>query len=254
MAFALRSVAPSEPLVLHPSFNQNVKFKSSSELYNFIRDGYNSMDGKPNLGPISITQGQVKENGKTEDVYLVGLSGTEFVENQATGIKEDLQSAHGLSNDFLNAIRTSMEKTVPRGAKVVIAGHSLGGMVAQQAAADPWIRRRYDISDTVTFGSPEIADAQKNREGDLHRLTDTADAVPYSTLVPNMFSLPSMHGVKNSETIVRKSEYSGLTDPHCKSYGDSRVWHDVDALGHKNGNAVMELDLSTRQFFHAPDL
>ncbi|OMH34310.1 hypothetical protein [Tersicoccus sp. Bi-70] len=42
----------------------------------------------------------------------------------------------------------------PRGARVILTGHSQGGIHATALAADPAFRRRYDVRQVVTAGSP----------------------------------------------------------------------------------------------------
>ncbi len=70
--------------------------------------------------------------------------------------------------------------TFQRGSNLVVTGHSLGGMVAQQVAADSTIKKNYNVLNTVTFGSPLINGFQ--REGTVKRLGDTSDPVPYLSL------------------------------------------------------------------------
>lgn len=43
---------------------------------------------------------------------------------------------------------------VPPGQPVMLAGHSQGGILAAALAADPWFRRRFNVTHIVTAGSP----------------------------------------------------------------------------------------------------
>lgn len=64
----------------------------------------------------------------------------------------------GAETDSSQAVQAAMEAAgVPHGADVVIAGHSQGGMVATNLAADPEFNggeSGYHVTDVVTFGSP----------------------------------------------------------------------------------------------------
>lgn len=68
----------------------------------------------------------------------------------------DLLCGFNLDNPYIKAVVKAMKKNIPAGSDVVFYGHSLGGMIAQEAAADKTIKRMYNVTNTVTFGSPLI--------------------------------------------------------------------------------------------------
>ena len=135
---------------------------------------------------------------------------------------------------------------IDKNAKIYIAGHSLGGMVAQQLAADGTLKANYNIVNTLTFGSPLLAAG--NREGTVIRLGDTSDIVPYasgSTINNTAWAIAGLN---------KESGGYGMnaTAAHVQSYGRADVWGAYDAVGQKWGNAALDLDLSTQRWFQSP--
>ncbi len=63
------------------------------------------------------------------------------------------------------------------GESVLLAGHSLGGMVAAQLAADPLVRKEFRITNVVTAGSP-VALSGVPRSISVLSLEHTEDLVP----------------------------------------------------------------------------
>ncbi|MCR5698814.1 MAG: lipase family protein, partial [Treponemataceae bacterium] len=186
-----------------PQFASNTTrtLAKSYDLYNLIGEGYN--EGV--YGPVTITKAYMMTSDKAEtfniatdrndegvtELYVVTLSGTEMVSGQSTGIWTDLQSGTEGGSDYLDnisyiitgnaeAYSRSAEKIgtrgttgpltvgLPQGSNLLITGHSLGGMIAQQAAAQDNVKNNYEVLNVVTYGSPLLAN--DTREGELHRL------------------------------------------------------------------------------------
>ena len=151
----------------------NRTFTTAPEIYTYVRDGYN----QGTLGPISITKGTLKNGLSSKTVYLITLSGTEIVLNQSTEVVTDLLSGFNLKSAYYYNVVNTVLANVPVGSNLIIAGHSLGGMIAQQVAADPTLKAKYNIINTVCFGSPLLSAG--SREGTVKRLGDVSDPVPY---------------------------------------------------------------------------
>jgi len=213
------------------------------DVYTYVLDGYNS-----SVGPISITKGVLTANGRNTPIYLVTLSGTQFKSNQATGIINDLQAAMSIEGAYVTAIRNAILSYVPQNSNLILAGHSLGGMVAQQIAADSTIKNKYVVMNTVCFGSPLITFII--REGAVQRLGDTSDIVP--TL--SISSLFLITGAWNIFGLNRENGGYGLNllGAHLRSYERPDVWGSYSALGFKNQSASIGLYTSTRKWFAAP--
>ena len=226
-----------------PAHAENsITVTKAPELAALVKMGKNN--GNP--GPISITQGKmISRTGRSQDIYLVTFSGTELVLNQSTEVITDLLSGFNLNNPYyFNAVRVIREN-IKAGSKLVLAGTSLGGMVAQQVAANPLIKREYQVLNTVGFGSPLLS--QGFREGTIQRLGDWADPVPYLSI--NTFTAPihSLFGL-NRES----SRYKLPIQAHINSYISDDPWGKYDATGTLNGGTMLVLDLDSRVFYPAP--
>ena len=197
-------------------------------------------------GPIIITEGTLKVDGKSCDIYLVTLTGLEIptLTPQTTDIITTGQAGLELSNDFERNVRRVMKAEIPKGANIVLAGHSLGGMVAQQVAADKAMQKRYNILNIVAYGSPVMFNGQI--EGTLKRMGDVNDPVPY--LSANTFT---NWEVQNG-TLQKEDSGLGIDitfAAHRNSYFSEKTWGKYDVLGFKGGDATIKLKLKTQKFY-----
>jgi hypothetical protein len=134
--------------------------------------------------PIAIA----KRLDVTVPTCVVLLSGTEPLNfAQATTLPEDVASALNQPEKdlftlaLLDAIFTLRNSGVCRQARLVLAGHSLGGMEAQNAAAFLLARQPgLSIGEIVTFGSPATADL--SQAPPPRRFTTIGDPIPYTTV------------------------------------------------------------------------
>ena len=224
------------------SATNTVTYTNATEIYTYVRDGYN----QGSQGPISITKGTLKSGLSSKTVYLVTLSGTELVLNQSTGVLTDLLSGFNLNNVYYANTVNIIKANVPKNANLIIAGHSLGGMIAQQVAADSGIKSRYNVLNTVCFGSPLLAAG--SREGTVRRLGDVSDPVPY--LSGSLFNntIWAIMGLNRED-----GGYGirGIT-AHNQSYFRTDLWGRYDVTGTKYGSAKLILDLDTRVFYQSP--
>ncbi len=211
-------------------------------MYNYIAQNYNST-----VGPIAIAKGTLTTTS-SKTVYLVTLSGTQMKTNQATGIVNDLQAGFSIQGAYVINIKNAIYSMVPKGSNLVLAGHSLGGMVAQQVAGDGDIKRDYNVVNTVTFGSPLISFIW--REGAVQRLGDTSDIVP-------TLSISSLFAVTATWNIFGLNRENGgyganVLAAHLESYKRSDVWGRWNAIGYKDKTGKIVIDLATRKQFAAP--
>lgn len=195
-------------------------------------------------GPIVVTQGTLVNGRSSKNVYLITLSGTELVKNQSTGYWTDIKVGFNQDNAYLKNVVAVIKANVPYGSNLVLAGHSLGGMVAQQVAANSDIKRNYNVLNTVTFGSPVISAG--SREGVVKRLGDTSDIVPYMSVTGAI--------VNQVAGLNRESGgYGwGVVAAHTESYTRSDVWGAYDVTGVKNGSATLTLNLDTQTYYKSP--
>ena len=229
---------------------KTVTYTEANQVASLVQLGYSKVGSN---GPISITRGQLRYKNwfwwKTEDVYLVCLSGTDTdAENQTTDWWTDLLSGFEFDNQYVRNIKATIRANVPAGSNLIITGHSLGGMVAQQVAADKDLKREYNFMNTVTFGSPLIDGL--SREGMVKRLGDTSDVVPYlsvSTFL-NIFWQAAGLNRENGGYSVWDLNFSA----HRFSYQRGTVWGAYDPCGEKNAGRQLILNFATTEFYHSP--
>ena len=218
-------------------------YTMANEIYDITCLGYNEGE----KGPIVIHKGTLSKWWSSKTVYLVTLSGTELVDNQATGLFTDLLVGFNMNNYYLRNVVSVIRNNIPAGSNLIIAGHSLGGMVAQQVAADDDVKKSYNVLNTVTFGSPLISAG--DREGTTKRLGDVSDLVPYlsatGSISKEMWKIVGLQ---------RENGGYGLNygEAHTESYKRSDVWGKYDVTGTKNGGAKLTLDLDSIAYYRAP--
>ena len=115
--------------------------------------------GDADNGEIAIEEHvTVGEDGTTTRSWTVDIRGTQSFATGQSGPQDmttNLQGVAGMASDQLNAIMEAMEAAgIPPEEAVEFAGHSQGGIMAAQMAADPAVRARYNVVSVVTAGSP----------------------------------------------------------------------------------------------------
>lgn len=183
----------------------------------------------------SIDEGVLYNNGEKEcDVYLITLTGStmSWDKNDIKSMYTCIKSGFVKTNPYLELLLEEAKKTIPEGSKIVLIGHSLGGMVAQQFAADPEIKEKYEILNILTMGSPYIP--VKNREGDLHRMADSGDAVPFLScaLLANFWM--------GNFTYECNGYFGDPNGAHNYSYNTAEKWLKYDCFGISGGTHVVE--------------
>lgn len=180
----------------------------------------------------SIKKGTLYKDGKkVSKVYLIALTGSDMAwdKNDIKGMYTCIKSGMVIDNPYLDAVIEKAIKVIPKGSKIALIGHSLGGMIAQQFAADKEIKDRFEILNILTMGSPYIPVCC--REGELHRMADSGDAVPYLSIA----------GIANfwaGNFTYKCNGYFGNPDKaHNISYNTSDKWLEYDCFGVKGGTA-----------------
>ena len=115
--------------------------------------------GDAHNGEIAIEEHvTVDADGSTTRSWTVDIRGTQSFNVGRAGpqdMRSNLQGVAGTSSDQLNAIKEAMRAAgIPPGDAVELAGHSQGGIMAAQLAADPEVRASYNVVSVVTAGSP----------------------------------------------------------------------------------------------------
>ena len=197
-------------------------------------------------GCFSITKGVLKQDGKQCEVYLMAAHG---LETNAFGQNVDMESVlkagRQQTSPYLKQYMAVIKQNVPKGANLILTGHSLGGMVSQQAAANKTMRKNYNILHVVTWGSPLIAKGQI--EGQLHRMCAAGDVVP----LMSEYTFTDTDAQLNDRN-REEADVIPVIQSHVDGYNDKNAWKDYDAIGVKGGNAVLKMDDSTTLRFDAP--
>jgi len=238
--------------------NQSGRINGAAQLAQFVYAGYN--EGK--FGPVSIVPATVREGNRATQVHLVGISGTEGVRGQSTGWATNVKAGIlETTNPGLRNAREAILRTVPAGSNLVLSGHSQGGMLAQQLAADPEIQQRYNVMNTVTFGSPLISPGM--RAGEVRRIAAAGDPVPRAST----FSVvgPTSEWARRGQQDISTDFPINRVDPrtygqgieaHMKDYTNERnpELSRMDALGRVNPQvpATIEFNPADRVFFTSP--
>jgi len=128
---------------------------SVSDLFKGVDRRQNRVDGAVS-GEIGV-QRLVGPDGTVR--FVVQLPGTESWAlapgSTARDLSTNLHTMAGGSTVYMRGIEAAMAQAdIPRGAPVMLVGHSQGGMTAAALAADPAFRRRFNVTQVVTAGAP----------------------------------------------------------------------------------------------------
>lgn len=115
--------------------------------------------GDADNGEIAIEEHvTVGEDGTTTRSWTVDIRGTQSFAIGQSGPQDmttNLQGVAQMASDQLDAITEAMDAAgISPEEAVEFAGHSQGGIMAAQLAADPTVRARYNVVSVVTAGSP----------------------------------------------------------------------------------------------------
>ncbi len=178
---------------------------------------------------------------------------------QATGWVTNLRTGTEAETFGLANARAAILASVPEGSTLVLDGHSQGGMIAQMLAADPEIKAKHKVQQTVAFGSLPIAIGAQ--EGDSRRITTLLDPVPFASaraagglFVSGMLGVPQY--ANNMKATVVPSGVGSPINLHNNDYSNelNSGMKQIDALGQRNSNdpANIEFDPAKRAFFTSP--
>lgn len=175
----------------------------------------------------------ISPGDEIRDVYLVALRGTDssWDKNDVLSIPVCLRAFLNLKNIYFNKVKDAIFNTVPCGSSLVLVGHSMGGMILQQIAADKEINKKYLILNLLNIGSPYVITI--GRTCPFRRVADRADIFPWLgfSAVANIFT---------HRPVYKNNGYFGnIEGAHTDSYRLSESWLDYDCFGiYKGGNVI----------------
>ena len=223
--FVIKSVTPNSSKINPPKKKDKetkMIYKRSSDICVEIFKCYN----EGIWGPMMCVKGTLENKSIKEEVYWIFLGGLEKVKNQTTTMKESILSGFNLDNHYKKNVKKHILDNIPTGSTLIFSGHSLGGMVGQQLAADKDINTQYKISHIIGFGSPYVSTPKK--EGSLVRFTDCNDIIGYMTFIN-----PLTYKHSENKIIRKKSSYYLQQPAHLWSYNDYSIWDEYDVIGSK---------------------
>jgi hypothetical protein len=176
---------------------------------------------------------QIAQVRNLPDTYLVMLSGTDlFKPAQATSLPEDVAAEFGVPDPYYSAIKQAIRKHIPKVAQVILAGHSLGGMEAENVVTDHWLDQHYRFTHVITLGAPKTG-TSINPNVTYTAFDLAGDPVTAITL----FQWPP----NSVYTLANPWEYDASTVFGHVEYPNSPLLDTFDALGQPNGAATLEL-------------
>lgn len=173
---------------------------------------------------------------EAREIYLVALRGTNnsWDKNDVLSIPVCLRTFLNLKSIYFNEVKDAIINTVPCGSSLALVGHSLGGMILQQIAADKEINEKYILLNLLNIGSPYVRTI--GRTCPFRRFADRADIFPWLgfSVVANIFT---------HKPVYKSNGYFGNPlGAHTDSYRMSGAWLDYDCFGiYKGGNVIVFL-------------
>ena len=188
-------------------------------------------------GELHIVPATLETAEGPQEVWFVAVRGIDWLMRGSNNFFSYLLVSFNVNSNYFNFVKNAVLQYVPEGAKLVLAGHSLGGMIVQQLICAEELTEKYEIVNALTLGSPYVMVDAANREGRLMRMEDKYDTVPKFSIAA-LFSPADYNG-----GIKRDSPYLG--DPngaHNNSYKRMDIWGAFDVLGTENGGAKLVFD------------
>lgn len=185
---------------------------------------------------IKINKADLFEDEKyISEVYVICLSGSDFSlgKGSINSLFTCLRSSFSLNNPYLEELKKNVCDIIPEKSKIILIGHSLGGMIAQQFSGDKDMQEKYEILNIVCIGAPYIV--LKNKEGNLCRLGDSGDAVPF------LGPLGLLNGFFGNFSRENTGYFGNPGGAHFDSYKAARKWGCYDCLGTKDGKASITI-------------
>ena len=198
-------------------------------------------------GEIRICPAVLETENGARDVYLVTVRSLDRVARGANNLLGALRLTFSGKCQYFNLTKKAIMEYVPEGAAIVIAGHSMGGMVVQRIICDDDLTAKYEFLNAVTFGSPCVVTGKAKREGTLVRFEDADDIIPKFSLArllsPSDYNSAVKRDCDTKDRFNLEYPWSYLDLAHNWSYYASDAWEPFDVLGTEGGSAVLKLDL-----------
>lgn len=141
-------------------------------------DGLKHADTDQSTGVISVLRTDHADGTTSWLVVVPGTTDWGMGDSNPQDLLTNLEAVAGKPTDMESAVVTAMRTAgVQEGDAVALYGHSQGGAVAANIAADPAVGEQFNIRYVLTAGSP-VAGADLPADVTSLHLENTADAVP----------------------------------------------------------------------------
>lgn len=266
--------------VMYSSIKDIVRFCNFSTMFNSAYTSTGNLeivegienpnpDGKPisigKLTEFSRINPETGEEEKLNDVWLVGLAGTSFIENQSSGLIADILSGCEANSPYLQSTLEAITATIPKGSKIMLTGFSLGGMMAQQVMVQDVILENYDIIQVTVVGCPPLCVDEREKMFEkydvkfpINRVIDKYDLIPFLCTDYLRGKIDPTSDDIDENLLIGEANprYKTFVGTHFLGYLKDKCWDNYDALGYKvvdeSYRASIKLDLANFQFFDAP--
>lgn len=135
---------------------------------------------------------QIQQLGNGPDSrYVVYIPGTDDMaplgrtDPTVRDMATNYRLVGGLDTTYAAGVREALSEAGLSGRKVMLVGHSQGGMVATALAADPQFRKEFDLAHVVTAGSPTAQVRDLPDDVGVIHLENRGDLVPLLDGEPN---------------------------------------------------------------------
>lgn len=199
-------------------------------------------------GEIRICPAVLETEDGVCDVYFVTVKSLDRLSKGANNLLGALRLAFNKDCQYFNLTKKAIMEYVPAGASIVIAGHSMGGMVVQRIICDNELTASYAFLNALTFGSPCVVTDKAKREGTLVRFEDADDIIPKFSLA-RLLSPSDYHSAVKRDCGFKQNRsyyeypWTFLDLAHNWGYYACPEWKAFDVLGVEGGSAVLTLDL-----------
>ncbi|PWJ55815.1 PGAP1-like protein [Quadrisphaera granulorum] len=202
-----------------------------------IRRIHAADDGSGPDGRIRVERITHSDGSRAAVVYVPGTQ--DWAEGSPLPASSDaiLRAVAGDTSAYSNAVLGALvEAGVTPGEPVMLAGHSLGGIVAAQMAADPSVRASYDVEAVLTAGSP-IGAIDIPAGVDVLALEHTNDPVP------------DAEGLENTKTNSHLTTVTAPTPQGLDAHGTDGYALLGDAADTSTAPSLVAYRDATSQFF-----
>ena len=207
--------------------------RTAAELIRYS-DGLKKNDDDPKTGVISVIRTVVPGQPDRWVVVVPGTTNWGAGSSNPQDMQTNLEAVGGMATDMSAAVVSAMRHAgVQPGDPVAIYGHSQGGAVVSNLAADPVIQEHFSITSLLTAGSP-TAGAELSSDVDALHLENTGDAVPALSAAPTPTSPTRIVASIDTHTGTKASQYPHSSDVYADAVEGMENGNDPDLVGWSN--------------------